>query len=467
MKYVSTRGQSPAISFGETALAGLAPDGGLYLPEEFPRVDEQFLKSLVGMTYAEVTSAVLSLLDPTSPADQRLELCRAAYTPERFSYGVRGHDSKDILPVFEYAPGKYLAELSNGRSQAFKDFGMALLAPEFSLRARGGENILAATSGDTGSAAILAFEGLDVQVYMLSPQQGMSRYQQWQMWAVDAPNIHNLAIDGDFSWCQDVAVKGLFRETNFRDRYQLMAVNSINWVRIAAQVAYYFWIYTKIQGGNGDPIDVAVPSGNFGDAFAAFYAKMMGLPIRYVIIATNENDVLHRFFETGLYAPRERVITTSPSMDIKGASNLERLVALGEENPERVRRLYQVLQENGRFYIEPSTFAELGIRSVRVNMQDCHAEMQSMHQRYGLVVDPHTATALVAAHLWSDMGEVPVVTLETAQPVKFESTIREVLGIAPSIPARVDYKEAMSARTYEVRLPADINAVRSYIKAHS
>ncbi len=462
MRYVSTRGIAPEISFLETVTAGLATDGGLYLPKTVPRLSELELLFLATASYQRVAGSVLALLEPDVPKRQHMETCRQAYNATRFSYGVRDTNPRDIVPILKVAEGIYLAELSNGPTQAFKDLGMALLAPLLAKQKNGLARILGATSGDTGSAAIHAFKDYNLPVFMLSPQEGMSRYQQVQMWGVDSPHVFNFAIDAGFTECQNI-VKAIFGDRAFPDEYQLMAVNSINWARIAAQICYYVWIYLRMKGQGHDVIDVSVPSGNFGNAFAAYYARAMGVPIDRIVVATNENDILDRFFDTGHYTQRPRVVTTSPSMDIETASNLERLLSMLWQDPEKVRHFYEKPE-----WVDPRIFSMHGIKSWRVPQKDAHAEIQQWQKSYGVTIDPHTAVEAYAATMQRDRDtKTPMVVMETAQPVKFRATMRQVLGVDPPAPRGMDLAEFEGRPTFEHRLPPNIEAVKEFVRKHS
>lgn len=461
MQYISTRGRAPKTNFAGTVTAGLASDGGLYLPAEVPKIPPQKFKSLQSSSYARVAYEVLALLAPDFPKSELFRICVEAYTPERFSFGVRGADPALIVPILEVQKGLYLAGLSNGPTQAFKDLGMDFLAPALAKQRKGAARILGATSGDTGSAAIEAFKDYGVPVFMLSPKTGMSRYQQVQMWGVKSPHVFNLVIDAGFTECQNI-VKAVFGDQAFRDEYQLMAVNSINWARIAAQICYYVWTYLQMKKRGHDVIDVSVPSGNFGNAFAAYYARAMGVPINRIVVATNENDILDRFFGDGLYIPRPRVVTTSPSMDIETASNLERLLSIVWKDSVQVCQFYEKPER-----VDPRIFAMSGIKSMSVIEKDVETVMRVWWQKYGVMIDPHTAVAAYAS-AWNIDREhdTPMVIMETAQPVKFRATVKRVLGIEPPAPHGINVAEFEGRPTFEYHLPLDVGAVKQFIEQH-
>lgn len=462
MRYLSTRGQAPHISFLDTVTAGLATDGGLYLPETVPQIPQLELLQLEQASYQRVACHVLAHLAPEVPKNTLRGICRQAYTAERFGYGVRGTSPRYIVPVIQVSDGLFLAEDSNGPTQAFKDLGMALLAALMMNQAKGGARILGATSGDTGSAAIHAFLDYEMPTFMLSPQVGMSRYQQVQMWGVDSPCVYNLAIDAGFTECQAI-VKAIFGEQAFRNRYQLMAVNSINWARIAAQICYYVWISLQMKKQGHSVIDVSVPSGNFGNVFAAYYARAMGVPINRIVVATNENDILDRFIRTGVYEQRPRVVTTSPSMDIETASNLERLLSMLWQDPEKVRRFY-----DKPFQVNPQMFSMVGLTSMTVSEDQVKQAMRKWWQDYNVMIDPHTAVAAYASFWKRDHEtETPMVVVETAQPVKFRATIESVLGVTPPAPKGLDLAEFEGRRTFEYLLPPDVNIIKQFIGVHS
>jgi len=469
MRYRSTRGDPDRKRFCEILLEGLAPDGGLYLPESYPQVDAAMLAKWRELPYAELAFEILSLyIDDIAPADLRA-LCAKTYTAQVFG-------SDEIVPLRELEDGLYLEALSNGPTLAFKDMAMQLLGNlfEYELARRGEElNILGATSGDTGSAAEYAMRGKQgVRVFMTSPDGRMSPFQQAQMFSLQDANIHNLAITGVFDDCQDI-VKAVSNDLAFKRKYKIGTVNSINWARLLAQVVYYFAGYFQATASNDQPVSFAVPSGNFGNVCAGHVARMMGLPIRRLVVATNENDVLDEFFRTGVYRVRAAADThetSSPSMDISKASNFERFVfdLLGRD-AAKTRALFEgELGQGGRFDLSGDlAFADAASRFGFVSSRSTHADrlatIRDTDKRFATLIDTHTADGLKAAREFVEPG-VPMVVLETALPIKFAATIVEALGREPDRPAQFNGIEALPKRV--TRLPADVQAVKSYIASH-
>jgi len=465
MNYLSTRGEAARRSFSDILLEGLAPDGGLYLPERYPRVDAARLAQWRGLGYAELAFEILSLFIGDIPPDDLRRLVARVYTAEVFA-------TPAITPLSPLEPGVFLQALSNGPTLAFKDIAMQLLGALFEYElARRGErlNVLGATSGDTGSAAEYALRGKrGVQVFMLSPQGRMSDFQRAQMYSLQDPNIFNLAVEGTFDDCQDL-VKAVNADAEFKARHAIGAVNSINWARVVAQVVYYFKGYFAATRDNGEPVSFAVPSGNFGNIFAGYVAKRMGLPIRRLVLATNENDVLDEFFRTGRYRPRvasETHATSSPSMDISKASNFERLIwdAVGRDG-EKVAWLWKQVDEKGGFDLSTDRAwewieDEAGFASGRSTHEDRVQTIRLVSERYGDVLDPHTADGVKIAMRLRE-ARVPMVCLETALPVKFDATIVEALGRhAPRPPAF----EGIEARPQRFdALGRDAEALKRYI----
>jgi threonine synthase len=469
MQYLSTRGHPDRKRFCEILLEGLAPDGGLYLPERYPQVDAALLARWRGLPYDALAFEILSLyIDDIPPADLRA-LCARTYTPEVFG-------SREIAPLKALEPGVFLLGLSNGPTLAFKDMAMQLLGNlfEYELARRGEElNILGATSGDTGSAAEYAMRGKKgVRVFMTSPHGRMSPFQQAQMFSLQDANIHNLAIQGVFDDCQDI-VKAVSNDLDFKRRWRIGTVNSINWARLVAQVVYYFAGYFQATRENGETVRFAVPSGNFGNICAGHVARMMGLPIDRLVLATNENDVLDEFFRTGVYRVRgaaDTHETSSPSMDISKASNFERFVfdLLGRDGA-RVKELFgPTLARDGRFDLsQDPAFAQaagrFGFASGRSTHADRLATIRDTWERLHTMVDTHTADGLKVAREHLAPG-VPMLVLETALPVKFAATIVEALGREPQRPAGFEGIETLPKRV--TVLPADAAAVQQYIAAH-
>jgi threonine synthase len=469
MRYLSTRGHPERRRFCEILLEGLAPDGGLYLPEHYPQVDAATLTRWRGLPYAELAFEVLSLYIDDIPAADLKAICAKTYTAEVFG-------TPDIVPLRELEDGVYLQALSNGPTLAFKDMAMQLLGNlfEYELVRRGEElNILGATSGDTGSAAEYAMRGKKgVRVFMTSPEGRMSPFQQAQMFSLQDPNIHNIAIAGVFDDCQDI-VKAVSNDLDFKRKYRIGTVNSINWARLLAQVVYYFSGYFQATGSNDKQVSFTVPSGNFGNVCAGHVARSMGLPIRSLVVAPHENDVLDEFFRTGLYRVRSAADThetSSPSMDISKASNFERFVFdLVGRDAAKTRSLFEVdLAKAGRFDLSADpTFAQattrFGFTSSRSTHVDRLATIRDTDKRFATLIDTHTADGLKVAREHLAPG-VPMIVLETALPIKFAETIVEALGRAPERPARFEGIEALPRRV--VQLPAEAEAVKAYVAGH-
>lgn len=462
MRYQSTRGDRTERRFCEILLEGLAPDGGLYLPVTYPRIDADTLAKWRGLSYADLAFEILSLYIDDIPADDLHAIVRRTYTAEVFG-------SAAITPLKALEPGLALEALSNGPTLAFKDMAMQLLGQlfEYELGRRGETlNILGATSGDTGSAAEYAMRGkAGVNVFMLSPHGRMSPFQQAQMFSLQDPNIHNIAVEGVFDDCQDI-VKAVSNDLEFKRRHRIGTVNSINWARLLAQVVYYFNGYLRATTSNDEQVSFTVPSGNFGNVCAGHVARMMGLPIAQLVVATNENDVLDEFFRTGVYRPRgtaDTHETSSPSMDISKASNFERFIAdlLGRDGA-KVRELFS---GNG-FALGPHDFARIadfGFTSGRSTHVDRLATIRLSHERYGQLIDTHTADGLKVALEKREPGTTMLV-LETALPVKFAATIVEALGIEPPRPAGLENIEALPKRV--TVMPADAARIKAFIEAN-
>ena len=467
MKYLSTRGDQTPRGFSDILLEGLAPDGGLYLPTHYPQVDAATLQRWRGLPYAELAFEVLSLYIDDIPLADLRRLCAATYTEAVFG-------TAQITPLKKLQGGVFLLALSNGPTLAFKDIAMQLLGNlfEYELARRDEElNILGATSGDTGSAAEYAMRGKrGVCVFMLSPHGRMSPFQQAQMYSLQDANIHNIAVAGVFDECQDI-VKAVSSDLEFKRRYKIGTVNSINWARLLAQVVYYFAGYFGATKSNDEQVSFAVPTGNFGNICAGHVARSMGLPIKQLVLATNENDVLDEFFRTGTYRPRgtaQTHETSSPSMDISKASNFERFVfdLLGRKGP-RVKQLFgEALARKGGFTIAPEEHARIathGFVSGKSTHADRLATMRSTWRTSQVAVDTHTADGLKVAreHLQAD---VPMLVLETALPAKFAATIEEALGFRPDPPAALRDIERLPKR-FVVMAP-DVAAVKQYMAAH-
>jgi threonine synthase len=468
VRYISTRGDRTERRFCEILLEGLAPDGGLYLPLSYPRIDDATLRSWRGLSYADLAFEILSLYIDDIPADDLRKLVSNTYTEAVFG-------TPQIVPLKKLEDGVHLEALSNGPTLAFKDMAMQLLGALFEYElARRGEslNILGATSGDTGSAAEYAMRGKQgVNVFMLSPHGRMSPFQQAQMFSLQDANIHNIAVEGVFDDCQDI-VKAVSADLEFKRTWRIGTVNSINWARLLAQVVYYFAGYFQATKTNAEQVDFAVPSGNFGNICAGHVARMMGLPINHLVLATNENDVLDEFFRTGTYRIRksaETHETSSPSMDISKASNFERFVfdLLGRGGARTAELFGGALAREGGFSVTPAEFARIagfGFVSGKSTHADRLATIRDTWQRFGTMIDTHTADGLKVAREHLTQG-VPMLVLETALPAKFAETIQEALGRAPERPAAMVGIEDRPKR-FSV-MPVDAAAVKRYISEHA
>jgi threonine synthase len=469
MQYLSTRGHPDRKHFCDILLEGLAPDGGLYLPEHYPQVDAATLARWRSLPYADLAFEILSLYIDDIPADDLRAICRKTYTAAVFG-------TPQIVPLKKLEDGFYLEALSNGPTLAFKDMAMQLLGNlfEYELGRRGEElNILGATSGDTGSAAEYAMRGKKgVRVFMTSPHGRMSPFQQAQMFSLQDANIHNLAVQGVFDDCQDI-VKAVSNDLAFKRKYKIGTVNSINWARLVAQVVYYFSGYFQATRSDTDKISFCVPSGNFGNICAGHVARMMGLPIERLVLATNENDVLDEFFRTGVYRVRgsaDTHETSSPSMDISKASNFERFVfdLLGRDGARTKALFGDALATQGRFDLSADpAFRTVGARYGFASGKSTHAEriatIRAVHARHGVTIDTHTADGVKVAQTLRRPGETMVV-LETALPIKFASSIVEALGHEPERPAAFVGIEDRPKRVQVVA--ADVQQVKDYIAAH-
>ena len=479
MLYLSTRGHADRKRFCEILLEGLAPDGGLYLPEQYPQLDAAALTRLrqvwSSQGYAALAFEILSLYIDDIPGADLKALCDKTYTRAVF-----GTDEivplKPLQAAGASAPELYLEALSNGPTLAFKDMAMQLLGNlfEYELARRGEElNILGATSGDTGSAAEYAMRGKKgVRVFMTSPNGRMSPFQQAQMFSLLDENIHNIAIDGVFDDCQDI-VKAVSNDLDFKRRYKIGTVNSINWARLLAQVVYYFAGYFQATQRNDQKVSFTVPSGNFGNVCAGHVARMMGLPIDRLVVATNENDVLDEFFRTGVYRVRgtaDTHETSSPSMDISKASNFERFVfdLIGRDGARTKQLFGEGLARTGHFDLSgDACFAQAATRYGFDSGKSTHANrldtIRQVFAQYGVMIDTHTADGVKVAREHLKVG-VPMLVLETALPIKFAATLVEALGREPNRPAQFEGIEALPKRVQV--MPADVSVVKAYSATH-
>ncbi|MEY3200958.1 MAG: hypothetical protein RIR70_508 [Pseudomonadota bacterium] len=471
MQYISTRGQTPPKKFSEILLGGLMPDGGLAMPERYPRVSAEELARWRNLSYPALAFEVLSRFATDIPATELKALIDKSYTARIFCNAMHGEPCADITPIRTLEPGLHVLALSNGPTLAFKDIAMQLLGNlfEWALARNHDElNILGATSGDTGSSAEYAMRGKrGIRVFMLSPHERMSAFQTAQMFSLQDPNIVNIAVRGVFDDCQDI-VKAVSHDLQFKADKRIGTVNSINWARVSAQVVYYFKAYFAVTQSNDEEVSFSVPSGNFGNICAGHIARMMGLPIRKLILATNENNVLDEFFKTGIYRPRstaETPQTSSPSMDISKASNFERFIFdLLQGDAGRVRALWQEVDRGRAFDLSADPafgrVAEYGFVSGTSTHANRIETIQKVFKQFGQVVDTHTADGIKVGLEHREPG-VPLVCLETALPAKFSETIVEALGHAPARPAGFEAIESLPRRC-EV-IDADVAVVKGII----
>jgi threonine synthase len=489
MQYVSTRATSASASrnpqhFSDILLGGLAPDGGLYLPEHYPQVTGAELDAWRKLSYAELAHEILRKFATDIPDADLKALTARTYTPEVYRNARADESAADITPlrVLEQSGERtlILQALSNGPTLAFKDMAMQLLGNlfEYALAKNGDQlNIFGATSGDTGSAAEYAMRGKrGIRVFMLSPHKKMSAFQTAQMFSLQDPNIFNIAVEGVFDDCQDM-VKAVSNDLSFKARHKIGTVNSINWARVVAQVVYYFRGYLAATTDNAQKVSFTVPSGNFGNICAGHIARMMGLPIDKLVAATNENDVLDEFFRTGVYRVRkaaETFHTSSPSMDISKASNFERFVYdLVGRDAERVHALFRKVETHGGFDLsggpggdgdEFKLVAQYGFQSGKSTHADRLATIRDVADDYGITIDTHTADGIKVAREHIEPG-VPMIVLETALAAKFNETILEALGTDADRPAGFENIEALPQKF--VVMQADVEPMKAYIAAHT
>ena len=465
MKYISTRGATDRKTFGEVLLMGLAPDGGLMLPEHYPQIDRATLDKWRGLAYADLAFEIMRLFATDIPEGDLRAIINRTYTAEAFG-------NAEITPVRTLSDGLKIQALSNGPTLAFKDMAMQFLgnAFEYVLKREGQTlNIVGATSGDTGSAAEYALRGKEgIHVFMMSPEGKMSAFQRAQMYSLQDENIHNIAVDGMFDDCQDI-VKAIQNDAAFKEKYRIGTVNSINWGRVMAQVVYYFAGYFKATEGNDETVSFCVPSGNFGNVCAGHIAKQMGLPIRRLMVATNENDVLDEFFKTGSYRPRTAAhthVTSSPSMDISKASNFERFIFdLTGRDAAEIETLWAEVGAGKGFNL---AFAldkirnEYGFVSGKSLHRDRLAVIKQVYEQDGELIDPHTADGVKVARELREAGET-VVCLETALAAKFADTIREAVGdVEIPRPAKLQGLEDLPQKVQNV--PNQAEAVKEIIR---
>jgi len=452
MRYKSTRGKVRNISFKDAIMMGLAEDGGLLLPESIPHLSTGEIEALEKLAYPELAFQIFSYFAADIPSADLKSLIDRSYAT---------FDHPEITPV-THQDGVYILELFHGPTLAFKDVALQFLGNlfEYLLKERGEQmNILGATSGDTGSAAIQGVRGKEnINIFILHPEGKVSPVQERQMTTVTDPNVFNLAVRGTFDDCQSI-VKGIFGDLEFKKRHSLGAVNSINWARVLAQVVYYFYAFGRVRRQTGcREIYFSVPTGNFGDIFAGYIAKRMGLPIRRLILATNENDILTRFVNTGDYSKRDVHQTLSPSMDIQLASNLERyLFYLFDQDPERVSEAMEDFQQTGSLHFSPEEMARIGedFISLSADTADTLGTIGEFHRLTGYILDPHTAVGVHAGKTRCG-GEAPLVCLATAHPAKFGAAVREAIGSDPEIPPAIAALDNLEQRRTVVQPDAEV-----------
>ncbi|MDZ5698818.1 threonine synthase [Chelativorans sp. M5D2P16] len=461
MDYVSTRGEAPALGFSDALLQGLARDGGLYLPSEWPRFSAEEIRAMRGLSYAETAFTIIRPFIGGEISEATLKRIIDD------SYATFRHAA--VCPLVQTGPAEFVLELFHGPTLAFKDVAMQLLARlmDHVLGERGARMTIAgATSGDTGGAAIHAFAGVErADIFILFPQGRVSPVQQRQMTTSGAANVQAIAIEGNFDDCQGL-VKAMFNDHAFRDAVLLSGVNSINWARIMAQIVYYFTAAVSL-GAPDRPVSFTVPTGNFGDIFAGYAAKLMGLPIARLLIATNENDILARTLADGEYATCDVVATTSPSMDIQVSSNFERLLfEASGRNAAEVRGYMDGLRQSGSFTVSEATLARIrtDFTAGRAGIDETAATIRETLEKSGYLADPHTATALTVARDRA-AGEETMVVLATAHPAKFPQAVKDACGLTPALP---DWLEGLMEKQEDYTiLPSDLKMVEDHVRRHS
>lgn len=459
MKYLSTRGNAPAATFEDVLLAGLAGDGGLYMPEAWPKLSKDEIAAFHGQPYAHVAAVIMDRFAGDAFSRERL------FQIAEEVYG--GFDHPDVAPLTQVGNEDWILELFHGPTLAFKDFAMQFLGRLFDdVLTRRGERltIIAATSGDTGAAAIEALKDCEnVDVVVLHPEGRVSEVQRRIMTCVPDRNVCNVAVEGSFDDCQSI-VKALFADKAFAAQVRLSGVNSINWARLAAQIVYYFTSAAVI--GESGPLSFVVPTGNFGDVFAGYAAKRMGLPVAKLVVATNANDILHRAIGEGDYSSAGVQATSSPSMDIQVASNFERLLfeVLGRD-ADKLRAEMTAFQETGAMRIGDNTLAAIreDFMSFATGEDETAAEIARHYREHGALIDPHTAVARVAARKLRETGALSgkIVTLSTAHPAKFPEAVEKAAGVRPVLPPR--YSDLFERPEYLATAPADVDAVKALI----
>ena len=462
MRYISTRGEAPVLSFDDVLLAGLASDGGLYVPQAIPVIDVATWDTWRTLPYPQLAAAVMKPFVGGTISDAEL----AEITTEAY----RNFDHAAIAPMKQFDTDLWVMELFHGPTLAFKDMAMQVLGRLFDhfLAKRSKRiTIVGATSGDTGSAAIEACRDREaVDIFILHPHERVSEVQRRQMTTVTSSNVFNIAIKGTFDDCQDM-VKAMFADATFRDRVSLSAVNSINWARVLAQVVYYVWAALRL-GAPDRAVGFSVPTGNFGNIFAGYVAKTMGLPIEQLIVGSNKNDILTRFFASGEMAMSGVVPTLSPSMDIQISSNFERLLfdMLGRDGAA-VRTAMNRFRQSGRFEVSPEVLARSRAVFSALSLDDAKtkAAIAAEYKATGEILDPHSAIGVAAARARAKTPGVPVVALATAHPAKFGTAVEQACGVTPKLPPRLS--DLMDRPERLTILPNDIKTVQDYVLARS
>jgi threonine synthase len=461
VNYVSTRGAVPALGFDDVLLGGLAHDGGLYVPAEWPQWDSAALRALAGLDYAELAFRVTRpFLGGAIAEDDYARLVRDTYA---------AFDHPEVAPMAALGRDEWLLELFHGPTLAFKDYALQLVGRLFDhvLHQRGQRiTIVGATSGDTGSAAIEACrDRAAMDIFILHPKDRVSEVQRRQMTTVRSANVHNIAIEGTFDDCQDL-VKGLFADAAFRDEVALSAVNSINWARVMAQTVYYFWAALRL-GAPERAVAFAVPTGNFGNVYAGYAARQMGLPVSRLIVGTNQNDILTRFFETGAMEIRAVEPSLSPSMDIQVSSNFERLLfdMVGRDGA-RVAALMKAFRDSGRLAVSGEMLRQVRqlFAAHRLSDPETLAAIKRVYDDTGQLLDPHSAIGVAAGRACRRPEDGPLVALATAHPAKFPDAVERATGVRPALPARL--ADLYAREEHYAVLPNDLGAVRAHVRQH-
>ena len=458
MRYISTRGEAPELGFDDALLTGLARDGGLYVPKNWPRLSPEAIAAFAGKPFADVAASILDLFAGGAiPRDELLSITRDAYA--RF-----GHPA--VTPLIQTGPNSWILELFHGPTLAFKDVAMQVVARLMDrvLSARNARvTVVGATSGDTGAAAIEAFRGSKrVDAIILFPNGRVSDVQRRMMTTATEPNVHAVAVDGTFDDCQAI-LKAMFNDLAFRDRVKLAGVNSINWARVVAQITYYF-VAAAALGGPHRAVSFSVPTGNFGDIFAGYCAKRMGLPVERLVIATNDNDILRRTHATGTYEVRGVMATTSPSMDIQVSSNFERyLFEACNRDAAWVRGRMGGLVQSGRFDLSDTVLAAMraDFDAAAASTDEVAACIRQIQTKSGYLLDPHTACGVIAAEKTLATGKAPNIVLATAHPAKFPDAIEAITGARPALPPRLSALLTDPERI--TVLPNDLAAIQRFV----